>query len=67
MPEGTDTLTVIQITTEVTSDAVVPIAVIFFDGHSWTLKTVQPPSTEMMADLKRGLQALAEQFSKEGF
>lgn len=62
-----EALTVIQITTEVESDDVVPIAVIFFDGHAWTLKTVQPPSTEMMADLKSGLHLLAEQFGKEGF
>jgi len=59
--------TILQITTTVASDAVVPVAVIFFDGRAWTLKTVQPPSTEMMIDLRHGLQALVEQFGKEGF
>lgn len=42
-------------------------ALILYDGMNWILRIVEPPTTETMIKLRRGLQALAHQLKESGF
>lgn len=56
-----------QIIVDTEDDKELPIAVLLFNGHEWKLRTVQPPTPEMMKDIKRALVLLEKSFTEAGF
>lgn len=44
-----------------------PIAVLFRGDGCWKLRTVEPPQTETMMEIRRALEILSKQFKEEGF